>query len=133
MSGIVLGVSAYYHDAAAALVRDGEIVAAAQEERLSRKKHDPRFPKRAINYCLGEAFIEPAELAAVVFYDNPRLSVDRITKNAVSVAPGGKEQFIEACRAFLGLKARLMDDFEAVLGEKPRLLVTQHHMAHAAS
>ncbi|MEX0641421.1 MAG: carbamoyltransferase [Pirellulales bacterium] len=132
-SGNVLGVSAYYHDSAAALVCGGEIVAAAQEERFSRKKHDPRFPRRAINYCLGEAFIEPSELAAVVFYDNPLLSFDRIAKNAVSVAPAGRDQFIEACRSFLGLKAQLLAEFEEILGEKPRLLVTNHHMAHAAS
>ncbi len=133
MSKYVLGISAYYHDAAAALVRDDEIVAAAQEERFSRKRHDPRFPKRAVNYCLGEAFIEPSELSAVVFYDNPLLTFDRIAKNAVSKSPGGRDQFIEATRTFLGAKARLMDDVEAVLGEKPRLLVTHHHMAHAAS
>ncbi len=133
MSGYVLGISAYYHDAAAAMVRGGEIIAAAQEERFSRKKHDPRFPKRAINYCLGEAFIEPSELSAVVFYDSPLLTFDRIAKNTVSASPGGRDQFIEACRAFLGVKARLMDDVEGVLGEKPRLLVTHHHMAHAAS
>jgi carbamoyltransferase len=129
----VLGISAYYHDAAAALVRDGEIVAAAQEERFSRIKHDARFPRRAVNYCLGEAFVESSQLDAVVFYDNPLLTFDRIAKNAVDVAPGGRDQFVEACRAFLGAKARVMDDVEAVLGEKPRLLVTQHHMAHAAS
>lgn len=102
MNRNVLGISAYYHDAAAALVSDGEIVAAAQEERFSRKKHDPRFPKRAINYCLGEAFIDPSELDAVVFYDSPLLTLDRIAKNAVSVSPGGRDQFIEACRTFLG-------------------------------
>ena len=79
----MLGISAFYHDAAAVLVRDGEIIAAAQEERFSRKKHDPRFPQRAINYCLGEGFIEPSELDAVVFYDNPLLTFDRVTKNAV--------------------------------------------------
>ncbi|MGD9722685.1 MAG: carbamoyltransferase [Pirellulales bacterium] len=134
MQGYVLGISAYYHDAAAALVRGRQIVAAAQEERFSRQKHDPRFPRRAINYCLGEAFIEPAELAAVVFYDNPLLTFDRVAKNAVSLAPGSRGQFIEACRAFWGAKARLLDDVEEVLGQKPaRLLVTQHHMAHAAS
>ena len=71
MSVVVLGISGFYHDAAAAIVRDGEIVAAAQEERFTRKKHDPRFPRHAINYCLGEAYVEPSELAAVVFYDNP--------------------------------------------------------------
>ena len=129
----MLGLSAYYHDAAAALVDGGDIVAAAQEERFSRKKHDPRFPRRAINYCLGEAFIEPSELAAVVFYDSPLLSFDRVVKNAVTKSPGSKDQFVEACRAFLGVKARLLAELEDILGERPRLLVTQHHMAHAAS
>lgn len=129
----VLGISAYYHDAAAAIVQNGEIIAAAQEERFSRKKHDPRFPARAINYCLGEAFIDASELEAVVFYDSPLLTLDRVIKNAVTVAPGGREQFVAACRGMLGAKARLSDDLEAVLGSKPRLLVTQHHMAHAAS
>src|SRR4051794_5562986 len=94
----VLGISAYYHDSAAVLVRNGEVLAAAQEERFSRRKHDPRFPLRAINYCLGEAFIDPSDLAAVVFYDNPLLTLDRVTKNAVTVAPAGREQFIAACR-----------------------------------
>src|SRR6476660_7197138 len=105
--GYVLGISAFYHDSAAVLVRDGEIVAAAQEERFSRKRHDPRFPARAINYCLGEAFIEPSELSAVVFYDNPLWTFDRVTKNALSVAPSGREQFVEACRTLMGTKASL--------------------------
>jgi carbamoyltransferase len=131
--GYVLGVSAYYHDAAAAIVRDGEIIAAAQEERFSRKKHDPRFPRHAINYCLGEAFIEPSELDGVVFYDNPILSLDRVMKNAVTTAPGGRDHFAAACSGMLGAKARFGEDIEATLGERPRLLVTQHHMAHAAS
>ena len=131
--GYVLGISAYYHDAAAALVRDGEIIAAAQEERFSRKKHDPRFPRQAINYCLGEAFIDPSELEAVVFYDSPLLTLDRVMKNALSVAPSGRDQFVAACRGMLGAKARLRNDIAAVLGETPRLLHTHHHMAHAAS
>ncbi len=129
----VLGVSAFYHDSAAALVRDGEIVAAAQEERFSRRKHDPRFPRQAINYCLGEAFIEPSELDAVVFYDNPLLTLDRVTKNAITVAPAGADQFVAACRTLLGVKATLREQLEACLGLVPRLLVTPHHMAHAAS
>ncbi len=129
----VLGISAFYHDSAAVVVRDGEIIAAAQEERFSRKKHDPRFPQRAINYCLGEAFIDPAELDAVVFYDNPLLTFDRVTKNAISVAPAGREQFVAACRTLLGTKACLERELEACLGVVPRLLVTPHHMAHAAS
>src|SRR5881275_31975 len=93
LMGYVLGISAFYHDSAAALVHDGEIVAAAQEERFSRKKHDPRFPSRAINYCLEEAFIEPSELDAVVFYDNPLLTFDRLVKSLLTVAPAGEEQW----------------------------------------
>ena len=129
----VLGISAFYHDSAAVIVRDGEIIAAAQEERFSRKKHDPRFPQRAINYCLGEAFIDPSELDAVVFYDNPLLTFDRVTKNALSVAPAGRAQFVAACRTLLGTKACIERELEACLGLVPRLLVTPHHMAHAAS
>lgn len=131
--GYVLGISAFYHDSAAALVHDGEIVAAAQEERFSRKRHDPRFPRRAINYCLGEAFIDPSELEAVVFYDSPLLTFDRIMKNALSVAPAGREQFIAACCSLLGSKDLIEQELEATLGQVPRLLFTRHHMAHAAS
>ncbi|HEX2541507.1 MAG TPA: carbamoyltransferase N-terminal domain-containing protein [Caldimonas sp.] len=129
----VLGISAFYHDSAAVLVRDGEIVAAAQEERFSRRKHDPRFPKQAINYCLGEAFIDPSGLDAVVFYDNPLLTLDRVTKNALAVAPAGADQFVAACNTLLGVKATLRTQLEACLGLVPRLLLTPHHMAHAAS
>lgn len=131
--GYVLGISSYYHDSAAAVVHDGEVVAAAQEERFSRKKHDPRFPRRAINYCLGEAFIEPSELDAVVFYDSPLLTLDRLVKNATTVAPGGRDQFVAAVSALLGAKALLEEELRATLGEVPRLSFTHHHMAHAAS
>ncbi|OGO19276.1 MAG: hypothetical protein A2Z15_01890, partial [Chloroflexi bacterium RBG_16_50_11] len=89
MSKIILGISAFYHDSAAAIVRDGEIIAAAQEERFSRKKHDPRFPRHAINYCLEEAFIEASELDAVVFYDNPVLTWDRVLKNCIMAGERG--------------------------------------------
>lgn len=129
----VLGISAYYHDAAAAIVGDGKIIAAAQEERFSRKKNDPRFPINAINYCLGEAFIEPSELEAVVYYDNPLLTLDRVFKNAVQAAPAGQDQFIAACRGMLGAKARLAEDIEAVLGEARPLMSAGHHLSHAAS
>jgi carbamoyltransferase len=77
----ILGISAYYHDSAAAIIKDGVIIAAAQEERFTRVKHDPRFPVNAINYCLEEAFIEPGDLSAVVFYDHPMLTYDRVMKN----------------------------------------------------
>jgi carbamoyltransferase len=131
--GGILGISAYYHDASAAIVRDGEIIAAAQEERFSRVRHDPRFPRRAINYCLSEALFEAKDLDAVVFYDSPRLTLDRIIKNGVGVAPSGREEFIAACASLLGEKARLADDLNSILGSSPRLLVTNHHLAHAAS
>ena len=92
MSKTILGISAFYHDSAGAIVQDGRIIGAAQEERFSRRKHDPRFPHRAINYCLEEAFIEPSELDAVVFYDNPLLTWDRVLKNCIGkktiVGPG---------------------------------------------
>src|SRR3954469_8347224 len=129
----ILGISAFYHDSAAALVRDGEIVAAAQEERFSRKKHDPRFPSRAINYCLEEAFIEPSELDAVVFYDNPLLTFDRLVKSLLTVAPAGEEQWTKAARSFLGVKAVVREHVRRALGSDVKLLFSDHHTAHAAA
>jgi carbamoyltransferase len=133
MGKIILGISAFYHDSAAALVRDGEIVAAAQEERFSRKKHDPRFPSKAINYCLEEAFIEPSELDAVVFYDNPLLTFDRLVKSLLTVAPEGEEQWAKAARSFLGVKAVVREHVRRALGADVRLLFSDHHTAHAAA
>jgi carbamoyltransferase len=129
----LLGISAYYHDSAAALVRDGEIIAAAQEERFSRLKHDSRFPEQAIAYCLGEAFIEPSEIDAVIFHDDPLLHIDRFFANALAVAPRGRDSFIAGCHAQFGEKARLAQDVEACLGEVPRMLACGHHLSHAAS
>lgn len=105
----VLGVSALYHDAAAALLRDGEIVAAAQEERFSRKKRDPRFPQHAINYCLEEAFIDPSELSAVVFYENPLLTFDRIVKCLLATAPAGRDQWAKGAPLQLSVKMRFAE------------------------
>ena len=136
MHKTVLGISAFYHDSAAALVRGGEIIAAAQEERFTRKKHDPRFPRRAINYCLEEAFIEPAELDAIVFYDNPILTFDRVVKNCLTAGEQGREQFLKACRSILGIKMWVEDYVLrelGSLGKAGRLLFTGHHLAHAAS
>jgi carbamoyltransferase len=133
MGKTILGISAFYHDSAAALVRGGEIVAAAQEERFSRRKHDPRFPSRAINYCLEEAFIEPSELDAVVFYDNPLLTFDRLVKSLLTVAPAGEEQWTKAARSFLGVKAVVREHVRRALGADVRLLFSDHHTAHAAA
>lgn len=136
MSKLILGISAFYHDAAAALVRDGVIVAAAQEERFTRKKHDPRFPVNAINYCLEQGFVDASELDAVVFYDNPLATLDRVVENAVAAGPAGRAQFIEAGRQILGDKLwveRQVKDGIGTVGRAGRVLFTEHHMAHAAS
>jgi len=136
MSKYILGISAFYHDSAAAIVEDGKIIAAAQEERFSRKKHDPRFPHRAINYCLEEAFIEADELDAVVFYDNPLLTWDRVIKGSIQSGASSREQFEKAARSVLGVKVWLQDTVENAigsLGRLGRLLVTEHHLSHAAS
>jgi len=136
MSNTVLGISAFYHDSAAAIVRDGEIIAAVQEERFTRKKHDPRFPEHAINYCLEEAFIEPEDLDAVVFYDNPLWTWDRVLQNSIEAAPAGDEQFEKACRSVLGVKMWVAEHVRrsiGTLGKAGKLLITEHHMSHAAS
>jgi len=133
MATHVLGISAFYHDSAAALVSDGEIVAAAQEERFTRKKHDPMFPRHAINYCLEEAFIEADELAAVVFYDNPVLSFDRVIQSLVRVAPAGEAQWLKAAPAFLGVKPFVTRYVHEMLKEEVPVLFTRHHLSHAAS
>src|SRR5215831_8916392 len=133
MARIVLGISAFYHDSAAALVRDGEIIAAAQEERFSRKKHDPRFPRHAVNYCLEEAFIEPRELDAVVFYDNSLWTMDRVLKSLLSVAPRGAEQWHSAARSVLGVKVFIADYVRTALKCDVPVYFTEHHLSHAAS
>ena len=136
MSRLILGISAFYHDSAAALVRDGVIVAAAQEERFTRKKHDPRFPVNAINYCLEQAFVNASELDAIVFYDNPLATFDRVVENALAAGPAGRAQFIEAGRQILGDKLwveRHVKEAIGTVGKAGRVLFSEHHMAHAAS
>ena len=137
----VLGISAYYHDSAAALLRDGEILAAAQEERFSRKKHDARFPGHAIEYCLAEAGIGVADLDHVVFYDKPLVKFERLLETYLSYAPKGLRSFIAAMPIWLKeklyLKATLRDELsklgKCTKRELPSLLFTEHHQAHAAS
>lgn len=132
-SAKVLGISAFYHDSAVALVDSGEIIAAAQEERFSRKKHDPRFPSSAINYCLEEACIEPSELDAVVFYDHPLLTLDRVIKSLITVAPEGIEQWEKAAKSVLGVKLFASDYIKNTLRADVKVLFTKHHAAHGAS
>jgi carbamoyltransferase len=136
MSKTILGISAFYHDAAAALVRDGVIVAAAQEERFTRKKHDPRFPVNAINYCLEEGFVDAADLDAVIFYDNPLATFDRVVENALSAGEAGRAQFLKAAAQMLGDKVWVNDHVRRALGSLGRegqVLFAEHHMSHAAS
>src|SRR5690242_14339031 len=96
MSKTILGISAFYHDSAACLVKDGVVVAAAQEERFTRKKHDPGFPARAIEYCLREGGVRSADLDAVAFYDKPLLKFERLLESYLGVAPKGWRSFIAA-------------------------------------
>jgi carbamoyltransferase len=136
LSPTVLGLSAFYHDSAAALVQSGKIVAAAHEERFSRIRHDPSFPRQAINYCLEEAFIEPSALDAVVFYDSPILTLDRILRNCLHSGDKGRDQFELAARSVLGSKLFVEDYVQQTLGSVGRVgrvLYTEHHFAHGAS
>lgn len=129
----VLGISAFYHDAAAALVRDGVIVAAAQEERFSRKKHDPRFPANAINYCLEEAEIEPSQLAAVVFYDNPLLTLDRIMRTLMAAGEKGLPSWVDAAPGWLSVKLFVEKMVHNEFKTDVKVLFVEHHLSHAAS
>ena len=134
MTTSVLGISAFYHDAAAALVRDGVIVAAAQEERFSRRKHDPRFPKHAVDYCLGEAFLEMDQLDAVVFYDNPVLTLDRSLQSIAAAGPDGRPVWDQAASPLLGTTLLLDEVIRDHLGSTDvPLHFSQHHLSPAAS
>ncbi len=138
----ILGISAYYHDSAACLVRDGHIVAAAQEERFTRKKHDPGFPAEAIRYCLREGGISLSNVQSIVFYDKPLLKFERLLETYLSFAPKGLSSFVTAMPVWLKeklyLKKLLRQEFAAVDGSLPEshvpmLLFSEHHESHAAS
>ncbi len=131
----ILGISAFYHDSAAALVIDGEIVAAAQEERFTRKKHDHNFPKHAIDYCLAEAGLKPGDLDYVGFYDKPLLKFERLLETYLAYAPRGFRSFVQALPLWLRQKLHLRKEMDRGLsGEyKGRYVFTDHHESHAAS
>jgi len=136
---LILGISAFYHDSAAALVRDGEIIAAAQEERFTRRKHDSRFPVNAIHYCLGEAKARLSDLDAVAFYDKPFLKFERLFETYLSFAPRGFASFRMAMPVWLQEKLFQKHMLHKALrkidpGFEPRtLLFAEHHLSHAAS
>ena len=137
----ILGISAYYHDSAAALVRDGNIIAAAQEERFSRKKHDARFPEGAINSCLEQGGIELSDIDEVVFYDKPLVKFERLLETYLTYAPRGFRSFIAAMPIWLKEKLYLKTTLKrelAALGnmkekQLPKLLFAEHHQSHASS
>ncbi|MFM8001058.1 MAG: carbamoyltransferase N-terminal domain-containing protein, partial [Actinomycetota bacterium] len=129
----ILGISALYHDSAACLIRDGEIVAAAQEERFSRKKHDSRLPRHATDYCLAEAGITARNLDHVVFYDKPLLKFERIVKTHMAYAPRGRKSFAAAGSLWFGGKLQTKDQIREFLGFSGEVLFAEHHEAHAMS
>ena len=141
MSITILGISAYYHDSAAALLVDGALVAAAQEERFSRKKHDAGFPGAAINFCLGRAELTLADVDYVVFYDKPLIKFERLLETYLSYAPRGFRSFMAAMPVWLKDKLLLKQTLRRSLAEMaalpepqlPPLMFTEHHQAHAAS
>ncbi len=141
MPTVILGISAFYHDSAAALVIDGEIMAAAQEERFTRKKHDAAFPMQASRYCLDEAGLQLADVDYVVFYDKPLLKFERLLETYLSYAPRGFQSFMAAMPVWLREKLYLKKTLRRELSELsgmqesalPPLMFTEHHQSHAAS
>ena len=131
----ILGLSAFYHDSAAALIVDGQIIAAAQEERFTRKKHDPDFPSRAIEYCLEEAGLVASEIDYVGFYDKPFMKFERLLETYLSYAPSGFRSFAKAMPLWLRQKLHLPREIRNGLGGhyKKRIVFTEHHESHAAS
>lgn len=137
----ILGISAYYHDSAAALIQDGQITAAAQEERFTRKKHDARFPVHAINYCLSAGQLSLKNVDYIVFYDKPLVKFERLLETYLGYVPKGFRAFVQAMPIWLKeklyLKSVLKKELAALGAIKPSqlppLLFTEHHQAHAAS
>ena len=137
----ILGISAYYHDSAAALLKDGEVTAAAQQERFSRRKHDARFPGEAIRYCLETGNLRLHELDRIVFYDKPLIKFERLLETYLSYAPRGFRSFAASMPIWLKeklylksvLKTELAQLGDCELKELPPLLFTEHHQSHAAS
>ncbi len=129
----ILGLSAFYHDSAAALVVDGELVAAAQEERFTRKKHDAGFPKQAASWCLKEGGLESADLDAVVFYDKPLLKFERLFETYLDFAPRGFRSFLAAMPPWMKEKLWMKDRIRHELSYRGEVLFADHHESHAAS
>ena len=130
---IVLGISCYYHDSGAALVRDGELVAAAEEERFSRRKHDNRFPRLAIDYCLGEAGITANEVDYIGFYEKPLVKFNRILETILADWPRTLRPWLKALPLWLGHRLHIGREIQTQLNTDKDILYCQHHLSHAAS
>lgn len=130
----ILGISAFYHDSAACIVLDGDIIAAAQEERFTRKKHDHRFPESAVKYCLSEASISLDEVGHIAFYDKPFLKFERLLETYLSFAPAGLPSFLKAMPLWLKEKLWMEDSIRKSLeGFEGKIVFPEHHQSHAAS
>ncbi len=129
----ILGLSCFYHNSGAALIRDGEIVAAAEEERFSRVKNDPRFPHHSVNFCLEEAGIQPNDLAAVVYYDNAALTFERILHTLLALGEKGEEAWMRIMPFWTGQKLHIPQLIRHFLGYDGKVLQNIHHRSHAAS
>ena len=132
-STYILGISAFYHDSAAALIRDGEIIAAAQEERFSRKKHDYRFPEGAIDYCLNKAGIDSSRIDYVAFYDKPFTKFERLLMTYLSYAPFGLKSFLTSMPPWIKSKIFMRSFIEDKLSCHGKILFPEHHESHAGS
>jgi carbamoyltransferase len=133
MATHVLGISAFYHDSAACLLRDGEIVAAAQEERFTRIKGDASFPSHAVRFCLEQEGIDVGRLDFVGFYDKPLLKFERILETYLGIAPRGFQSFLKAGPLWIKEKLFQSDEIREQLGYEGELLFAEHHESHAAS
>ncbi len=141
----ILGLSSYYHDSAAALIKDGEIVSAVQEERFTRKKHDSHFPSNAIQYCLESQGIDLSDIKDIVYYEKPLLTFERLLETYLGAAPRGGRSFVAAMQVWLKeklfLKSELKKQFKSLQKELvpnteshiPEFLFSEHHQSHAAA
>ena len=128
-----LGISCYYHDSAAALLKDGHVIAAVEEERFSRKKFDDGFPKMAIEWCLKEAGIKPNQIDSVAFYDKPVLKFERLLDNYIAVAPRGLHSFLDVIPKWIHKRLWIKNDIKKALkGFKGEIIFPEHHLSHAA-
>ena len=130
---VIIGISCFYHDSAACILKNGEVLAAAQEERFSRKKHDPRLPVKAFAYCLEEAGIDIKDVDYIVYYDKPFMTFERLLMSCLTTAPKGLRTWLEAMPLWLGKKLHIPKVVKKEFGYEGDVLFTEHHESHAAS